>query len=731
MQPIYLDYNGTTPVDPEVYQAMIPYLTEFFGNPSSSHIYGLRAKSAIEKSRKQISDLIHAKPEEITFTGSGTEANNLAIIGYVMANRSKGNHIITSAIEHPSVIEVCRSLEKVGYRISYITVDVTGTIDISVLEKEITSSTLLISIMHANNETGTIQPIEEIGRIAKKNKIAFHCDASQSTGKIVTDVNKLGVDLMTITGHKFYAPKGVGALYIRSGTVINGISYGAVQENGLRPGTENVKDIVALGKAAELAINGINEFNNLNRKLTEDLFHQLKSAIPEIRFNGHFTNRLPNTLNVSFPNILNGDLFREMPDVCVSAGAACHSELDHASYVITAMGVPEEYLKGVIRISTGKYTTQTEINEAAKEIIKAYRIVSGKGDFHSGIKTDIQMLDYTIHPGCSCKIDTESLDSLLKKMPVNTNPDILTDATFRDDAAVYRISDDIAIVQTVDFLTPMVNDPYIFGQIAAANAISDIYAMGARPLYALNIVGFPTSSLPLEILQKILAGASDKAKEAGVSITGGHSIEDAEPKFGMAVTGIIHPDRILKNSTARKGDAIILTKPIGCGIISHASKLKMAEEHSIEISIRQMGTLNKIILDLISEFDIHACTDVTGFGLSGHLHEMASASELDAKVNFDKIPVISGVEELSLAKLYPKSTLNNYQNAQNFTIWSADIPDYKKYIFCDAQTSGGLLISISTEKEKEILKYLIDKGVSEASCIGYFTSEGNGKIHVD
>jgi selenium donor protein len=255
--------------------------------------------------------------------------------------------------------------------------------------------------------------------------------------------------------------------------------------------------------------------------------------------------------------------------------------------------------------------------------------------------------------------------------------------------------------------------------------------MGGKPLFALNIVGFPSDKLPMEVLQQIMNGASDKAKEAGIFIAGGHSIEDNEPKFGMAVTGIIHPDKILKNCSAFEGDAIILTKPIGTGIITYVSKLSIADERSISVATDVMKKLNNCITDLISNFEIHACTDVTGFGLSGHLHEMASASRLDARINFNQIKILPGVEELSLAKIYPKSTGDNYSYASDFIKWHEKIAEYQKYIFCDAQTSGGLLISVSANEEARILKFLEDKGVKEASCIGYFTSKGIGIITIE
>ena len=368
MKPIYLDYNATTPIDKEVKEAMLPYLNEHFGNPSSSHWYGIQTKKAIQKARKQVASILNCNAEEIIFTSGGTESNNFAIKGFAFANREKGNHIITSTIEHPAVIEVCKFLEKNGFDISYIPVDKYGIVNLSELEKAITFQTILITIMHANNEIGTIQLIKDISEIARKNEIIFHTDAAQSVGKIPTDVNELGVDLLSIAGHKFYAPKGVGALYIRNGLSIENIMHGAGQEKGIRPGTENILEIVGLGKACEIAKRDLEKNMNHMRAMRDKLHEMLIEKFPDLKLNGHPSNRLPNTLNICFKNVDEYFQLSLFLEIAASAGAACHSDVVTLSPVLQAMNVPLELAKGTIRFSTGKMTTEKEIEQAVKII---------------------------------------------------------------------------------------------------------------------------------------------------------------------------------------------------------------------------------------------------------------------------------------------------------------------------------------------------------------------------
>lgn len=380
MKPIYLDYNATTPILPEVSKAMQPFILKYFGNPSSSHWYGVQTNTAIEKARHQVARLLNCNVNEIVFTSGGSESNNYAIKGTAFANRAKGNHIITSSVEHPAVIEVCKYLESMGFKITYIPVDQYGVIDPGQLEKSITSSTILISIMHANNEVGTIQPIKEISEIAQNNKIIFHTDAAQSIGKINTDVKELGVDLLSVAGHKLYAPKGIGALYIKNGIKLEKLIHGAKQEKNRRAGTENIMQIVGLGEACRLASDNLKKNFNHLKKMRDRLENGLKKAHKDqkingtdlIKINGHAKQRLPNTLSISFYGIESNKLLSSIENiVAVSTGSACHAGGVHVSDTLKAMNVPKKYAMGTLRISTGKMTTEQEIDKAIDVITKA------------------------------------------------------------------------------------------------------------------------------------------------------------------------------------------------------------------------------------------------------------------------------------------------------------------------------------------------------------------------
>ena len=370
MQPIYLDYNATTPIAKEVADAMKPYLYDYFGNPSSSHVYGQTCKKAVEKGRKQLASLLNCKTSELIFTSGGTESNNYALKGYAFANRSKGNHIITSSIEHPAVSEVCKYLETEGFEVTYLPVDHTGRVQLSDLEAAIRPETILISVMYANNEVGTLQPISEISALAKKYGIAVHSDCAQAVGKVPVDIQDLGVDLLTVAGHKLYGPKGIGALYIADGMELQKLMHGADHENNLRAGTENVLEIVGLGEAAELCE------KNLAASMTHDtgLIKQLKQALSvldDVQFNGNTEFSLPNTLSASFKNIEANTLLSNLPQVAASAGAACHTDSISVSATLAAMNLEQVYAMGTVRFSVGKYSAESEIDQAAKTIIEA------------------------------------------------------------------------------------------------------------------------------------------------------------------------------------------------------------------------------------------------------------------------------------------------------------------------------------------------------------------------
>ena len=729
---IYLDYNATTPIDPVVAEAMQPYLFQYFGNPSSSHSFGTETKLVIEKARGKVASMIGCEAEEIIFTSGGSESNNFAIKGFAFANRDKGNHIITSSIEHPAVTEVCKYLESRGFKITYLPVDETGLVDIKTVENAITPQTILISIMHANNEVGTIQPIREISELAHRNGITVHSDCAQSIGKIPVNVNELGADLVSIAGHKFYAPKGIGAIYIRSGIKLEKLIHGADHELNRRAGTENVLEIVGIGKASELVEKNLTKYIKnmvVTRNILEEAF---KEKQIDILLNGNQSKRLPNTSSVSIKGIEANTILSELKNVAVSAGAACHSDRVDISPTLKAMNVPIEYAMGTIRFSTGRFTTNDEIEKAVKEITKVINKLKPT-DSISKIKTasdEIRLTQFTHGLGCACKLRPQLLEEVLKKMPVPNDRNILVGTDTSDDAAVYKLDEKFSIVQTVDFFTPVVDDPFQFGAIAAANSLSDIYAMGGKPLFALNIVGFPSNRLPLEVLEKILNGAQSKVSEAGISIIGGHTVDDTEPKYGLAVTGVVENNKIVKNSNAQPGDVLVLTKPIGTGILSTALKKGMLSKANEKLLIETMAELNKAAAEAMQKIGVNACTDITGFGLLGHFLEMMNASNTSAVIEFNKIKFLNNTFELAMAGNIPGGTKDNFLFTSPYVTYDEKISEIKKLMLNDAQTSGGLLISIPESKAQKLIDLLKEKKVSAFSTIGKVISPEKFKIKI-
>jgi len=374
IKPIYLDYNGTTPHAPEVVAAMRPFLDVEFGNPSSSHWYGIAPKQAVESARKQVAGILNCRPQELFFTSGGTESNNHAITGTARALRDRGNHLITSAFEHPAVLEVCRYLEKDGFETTFLPVTADGLVDPAEVEKAIRPTTILVTIMHANNEVGTIQPLAQISQIAKEHGIVMHTDAAQSVGKIPTDVQDLGVDLLSVAGHKAYAPKGIGALYIRPPLKPEKFCHGAGQERGWRAGTENVLEIVGLGKACEIATRDLQRNMAHMQRLRDRLHKGLTAELTAARLNGHSVKRLPNTLSLSFKGVEANRILEEIGlEVAASAGAACHSDTVEISHVLEAMKVPLEWAKGTLRFSVGRMTTAEEVDQAIEIVTRAVK----------------------------------------------------------------------------------------------------------------------------------------------------------------------------------------------------------------------------------------------------------------------------------------------------------------------------------------------------------------------
>jgi cysteine desulfurase len=378
MKTICLDYNASTPIAPEVVDAMRPFLNRHYGNPSSPHWAGAPAKQAIEKARSQVATLLGCSPPEIIFTSGGTEANNHAIKGAFFALRQCGNHIVTTQIEHPAVLQPCRFLETVGAEVTRLPVDGAGMVDPDDVRKAITPRTILVSVMHANNEVGTIQPIAEIARITRERGVLFHTDAAQSVGKIPTKVAELGVDLLSVAGHKLYAPKGVGALYIRPGVQLEPLMHGAGHESGRRAGTENVLHDVALGAACELAAMDLDSRRARMKELRDHFHAGMKDVFgDELRLNGHPTERLPNTLNISFAGRIGSEVLEALDGVAASTGSACHSGRHELSPVMKAMGLSENIALGAVRFSLGRGTTIEELDHVLH--LLRFKLLQGHG----------------------------------------------------------------------------------------------------------------------------------------------------------------------------------------------------------------------------------------------------------------------------------------------------------------------------------------------------------------
>jgi len=378
---VYMDHAATTPVDPEVVEAMVPYFTEIYGNASSLHSFGREAHNAMEEARSRVAGLIKADPEEIIFTAGGTESDNIAIKGVAYANRSRKDHIVTSTIEHPAVLETCRSLEKQGFKVSYIPVNKNGLIELESLQKAVTERTILITIMHANNEIGTIEPIEEIAEIAGTKNIILHSDAVQSAGKIPIDVKEIGIDLLSISAHKIYGPKGIGALYIRKGTRLEPIIHGGGHERGLRSSTENIPGIVGLGKAAELAERRMSEDTLHLTNLRDQLIKATLSDVEESYLNGHQTKRLPNNAHFRFTGIEGEALILNLDEkgIAASTGSACSSKKLLPSHVLMAIGLDEVQAHGSLRLTLGRENTKEDIEYVLlvlPETVKKLRAIS-------------------------------------------------------------------------------------------------------------------------------------------------------------------------------------------------------------------------------------------------------------------------------------------------------------------------------------------------------------------
>lgn len=372
MEVKYFDNSATTRVKDEVFKEMIPYLSIEYGNPSSLYSIGRSAKRAISEARRRVASLINCSPEEIYFTSCGSESDNTALKGIAYANKEKGNHIITSKIEHPAILNSCKSLENKGFKISYIDVDKDGMLNLEKLESEITDQTTLISIMYANNEIGTIEPVKEIAQIAHSHGIIFHTDAVQAVGNIPIDVRKMNIDMLSLSGHKLYAPKGIGSLYVKSGIEFERFMDGGHQEKNKRSGTENVAEIVALGKACQIAEKNIEQYQQKLKNLRDYCLNKIQEKIPDIYINGTMERRLPGNINISFKDLNSGELLLRLDEVgiCASGGSACSSKEASPSHVLTAIGLPSELSKGALRLTFGDYNSIEDVDYLVENLVR-------------------------------------------------------------------------------------------------------------------------------------------------------------------------------------------------------------------------------------------------------------------------------------------------------------------------------------------------------------------------
>ena len=729
---IYLDYNATTPVDPRVADAMRPFLTGGWGNPSSLHRPGREARAAVERARGQVAACLGCRPEEVVFTSGGSESDNLAIRGVVGARG--GGHVVTSAVEHPAVLEVVRALERESrIALTVVAVDRRGRVDPDAVAAALRPDTVLVSVMLANNEVGTLQPLAEITARCRERGVLVHTDAAQAVGKIAVDVAALGVDLLTVAGHKLYAPKGIGALFVRTGVRLEPLIRGAGHEMGLRAGTENVLEIVGLGAACELVTAELDSELPRLAAQRDRLATALREAVPAMTEHGDPAARLPNTLSVAFPGIDAGLLLARLGDeVAASAGAACHAEDVEVSHVLEAMDVDTATALGTVRLSVGRFTTDAEVDRAATLIAGLVRQLTPGGAGTVAVPDgdgEVRLTRYTHGLGCACKIQPQVLERVLADLPRPDRREVVVDAATADDACVWRLDDGTLLIQTVDFFTPVVDEPRLFGAIAAANALSDVYAMGGEPLFALNIVGFPVATLPVAVLGEILAGAAEVAAEAGIPVLGGHTIEDTEPKFGWVVTGRTDEARLWRNAGAVPGDLLLLTKPLGTGIWATAAKHGTAPAAGWAVACRTMRALNRSAAEVLRTARPDAVTDVTGFGLLGHLHELLAASGVSAELWADEVPVLAGTEALVARGEVPGGSRANLASAGRWTTWSADVPEAARLVLADAQTSGGLLAAVPRERASTALAALGEAGC-RAALIGLVTASHGGHITV-
>ena len=724
-QDLYFDFNATTPVAAEVREAMMPYLGERFGNPSSDSRLGRAAREAVEAARAEVAALIGARPDEIVFTGGGTEASNLAIRGAGLAD---GAAVVTSAIEHPATEACCALLERAGRSVRRVAPRADGVLDPDDLARAIDGATGLVTLIHAQNEIGTLQPVAAAAALARAAGALVHADAAQSLGKVPVDVTALGVDLLSIAGHKLYAPKGVGALFVRRGVSLRPVIVGAGQERGLRPGTENVPCIVGLGVACRLARETLAETGPRLARLTAWLLARLRAEVPGLVLVGEGAERLPNTLNLLFPGR-------------VGAGA---DRRDRAGRRLDRLGLPRRQRGAVVGAAGARHRPGGGARRGAAVARPRHDRRRGRGgcgrprrrlaparrrDNHStrslrmtvtAIADPVVRLTELAHGGgCGCKLAPSVLQALLAEQPqAGPFAQLLVGTETGDDAAVWQVDENTCVIATTDFFMPMVDDPRDFGRIAATNAISDVYAMGGRPIMALAVLGMPLGKLPVETVRAILAGGAEICAEAGIPVAGGHSIDAPEPIYGLAVIGLCRPEEVRRNRGARPGDALILTKGIGVGIYSAAIKRQALDAAGYAEFVASTTRLNRVGTRLGQLDHVHAVTDVTGFGLLGHALEMARGSGATLAIEAAEVPLLAQAEALARAGFVTGASGRNWASYGVEASLPAEMPDWQRQILTDPQTSGGLLVACHPAEADGLVAAIRAEGYPMARRIG-------------
>eukprot|EP00767_Chilomastix_cuspidata_P002489 gnl/Chilomastix_cuspidata/2613.p1 GENE.gnl/Chilomastix_cuspidata/2613~~gnl/Chilomastix_cuspidata/2613.p1 ORF type:complete len:815 (-),score=407.41 gnl/Chilomastix_cuspidata/2613:7-2451(-) len=764
-EPVYLDYNATTPLHPEVAREIALVVGQggisgTFGNPSSQHAFGFQARQKVENSRQLLAKLLSCEASEIFFTSCGTESNNISILGAVelwTREHTAPPTIVISSVEHPATNEACAfAAKRFGARVVEVPVDGRCRLSADAAVALIDANTCVVSLMLANNEVGTVFPVAEVfARLRARRTGVFpllHTDAAQAVGKVPVSVRALGCDLLSVAGHKLYAPKGVGALFCARGLrVPNVVIHGAEQERGARPGTENVIHIAALGAAAAVVARELPDGIVAAAGLVRALYAAIRAGLAEggaspdaVRVNGAMEQHLssgtleeaaarladdvrasaeatrsldalqclPNTLSVSFPGVEAALILGTLKEkVAASVGAACHSDRVDLSPVLRAMGVSEHHGKGTIRLSVGLGLAHESVEAAGRAIGLAaapfFRDAAAAPEAPGG--TAVCLTDYTTGLGCGCKLQPLLLEQILHAveapaaLPLDAR--MLVGNETSDDAVVFRMAGGHAVVSTVDFFTPILDDPYQFGAASAANALSDIYAMGATPLFALAVCAFPSARLPRDVFVRVMQGATDKCAEAGVRIGGGHTVEDNELKFGLCCFGEAPEADIRTNVGVAEGDFLVLTKPVGSGVLSTGIKHGLAAAADVRVLTAVLTRLNKYALEAVQRepalfASVAAITDVTGFGLCGHLVEMIGDEALGAELFWDCIPLLGGAERLVLdfgASCVPGGTKTNEQwlRARHACPEALDaLPAHANTFLLDPQTSGGLLLAV-------------------------------------